>query len=371
MGDKSIWKILAILILFAMVGSCAAMPSAGDISESDRNSSSATIYVLEDAGYNVGIASATIIDHGMSRTNPFSLDIEKDFQLNRTTQFYTTDFRVIFWYEAIVNPEDTFIERWYDPDGNLYDESSDAIPSNVVPSSRWLHARKIPLEANLGEWHIDLYHNGELEFTEHFTISRGPPDLVITDIWWSGCTIFYKIKNQGEANAGASYTSLSVDEVFIVSEYVAPLGAGAERTENFTYNWTFTPPEDKIEVCADYQKDVTEINETNNCKSKACTYIRLVIYVPDDYATIQAAVNAASPGDTIVVRDGTYIENIEVDKSLTIQSENGSDSTIVQAKDPDDDVFEITADYVNISGFTVEGGEGRNISKQCRSLQHF
>ena len=28
------------------------------------------------------------------------------------------------------------------------------------------------------------------------------------------------------------------------------------------------------------------------------------IYVPDGYSTIQAAVNAASPGDTIIVRDG-------------------------------------------------------------------
>ena len=28
------------------------------------------------------------------------------------------------------------------------------------------------------------------------------------------------------------------------------------------------------------------------------------IYVPDDYSTIQAAVNAASPDDTIIVRDG-------------------------------------------------------------------
>ncbi len=78
------------------------------------------------------------------------------------------------------------------------------------------------------------------------------------------------------------------------------------------------------------------------------------IYVPDDYSTILAAVKAASPGDTITVRDGTYIENIEVDKSLTIRSENGPDSTIVQAEDLDDDVFVVTTDYVKISGFTVE-----------------
>jgi parallel beta-helix repeat protein len=78
-------------------------------------------------------------------------------------------------------------------------------------------------------------------------------------------------------------------------------------------------------------------------------------YVPDDYPTIQAAVNAASAGDTIIVRDGTYNENVKGNKRLTIQSENGADSTIVQAANSTDYVFEVTADYVNISGFTVEG----------------
>jgi pectin methylesterase-like acyl-CoA thioesterase len=55
------------------------------------------------------------------------------------------------------------------------------------------------------------------------------------------------------------------------------------------------------------------------------------IYVPDNYPTIQAAVDAASPGDTIIVRDGTYIENVDVTKSLVIRSENGADLAIVQA----------------------------------------
>jgi parallel beta-helix repeat protein len=82
-------------------------------------------------------------------------------------------------------------------------------------------------------------------------------------------------------------------------------------------------------------------------------------YVPDDYPTIQAAVNVASAGDTIIVRDGTYNENVKVNKRLTIQSENGANCTIVQAANSTDHVFEVTADYVNISGFTVEGALDR------------
>ena len=101
-----------------------------------------------------------------------------------------------------------------------------------------------------------------------FTASDPKPDLVIIDIWRAGGTIYYKIKNQGTANAGASYTSLTVEGVFKASDYVAPLEPGAERTGSFTYNWTYTPPVDNITICANYQHTVTELNEANNCKSK-------------------------------------------------------------------------------------------------------
>jgi parallel beta-helix repeat protein len=78
-----------------------------------------------------------------------------------------------------------------------------------------------------------------------------------------------------------------------------------------------------------------------------------------DFTTIQEAVDAASSGDTIIVYPGTYTENVDVNKShLAIQSQNGAGSTIVQAANSDDHVFEVTADYVNIGGFTVEGATG-------------
>ena len=34
------------------------------------------------------------------------------------------------------------------------------------------------------------------------------------------------------------------------------------------------------------------------------------IYVPEDYSKIQWAVDNATAGDTIIVRDGTYTENV-------------------------------------------------------------
>ena len=83
-------------------------------------------------------------------------------------------------------------------------------------------------------------------------------------------------------------------------------------------------------------------------------YGSTIIYVPDDYAKIRDAVNTANVGDAIIVRDGTYVENVNVDRHLTIRSENGSANCIVQAANPYDPVFEVTADYVNIGGFTVQ-----------------
>ena len=72
------------------------------------------------------------------------------------------------------------------------------------------------------------------------------------------------------------------------------------------------------------------------------------IYVPDDYKSIQQAIDNTNDGDTIIVRDGIYKENVKIDKSVTLKSENGSANCIVQAA-------EITADNVTVSGFTIRG----------------
>ena len=69
---------------------------------------------------------------------------------------------------------------------------------------------------------------------------------------------------------------------------------------------------------------------------------------------IQDAIDGAEAGDTIYVHAGLYYENLNVDKRLTLIGD-GADVVTVRAADTSDHVFEVTADWVNISGFKVTG----------------
>jgi AbrB family looped-hinge helix DNA binding protein len=84
--------------------------------------------------------------------------------------------------------------------------------------------------------------------------------------------------------------------------------------------------------------------------------VSATIYVPDDFAKIQWAVDNVTVRSTIIVRDGTYNENVDVNKQLTIKSENGSGSTIVQAANPNDHVF-IYWDWIMLSMEMIGGGK--------------
>jgi parallel beta-helix repeat protein len=90
-----------------------------------------------------------------------------------------------------------------------------------------------------------------------------------------------------------------------------------------------------------------------------------------DHTTIQAAVNAASAGDTVYVYNGSYTENVDIATAhLTIEGE-GSDVVTVTAASSADHVFYVQADYVNISGFNVTGATNSNKAGiYAYSVQH-
>jgi parallel beta-helix repeat protein len=80
------------------------------------------------------------------------------------------------------------------------------------------------------------------------------------------------------------------------------------------------------------------------------------IIVPDDYPTIQAAINAASVGDTVYVRDGTYQEDLDISKSITLMGESNQNTMIeVYPTSSGGRGISITADNVILENFNILG----------------
>jgi parallel beta-helix repeat protein len=74
------------------------------------------------------------------------------------------------------------------------------------------------------------------------------------------------------------------------------------------------------------------------------------------YKTIQQAVDAAKPGDTVLVAAGTYAENVVVNKPLTIAAADRSALPTVKAANSGQDVFLLTSSGVYIDGLALVGG---------------
>jgi len=88
------------------------------------------------------------------------------------------------------------------------------------------------------------------------------------------------------------------------------------------------------------------------------------IHIPADKPTIQAGIDAAVNGDTVLVAPGSYVENIDfLGKAITVKSTDGAEETIIDGGSPSNpDIGSVIifssgegADSV-LEGFTISGG---------------
>jgi len=90
-------------------------------------------------------------------------------------------------------------------------------------------------------------------------------------------------------------------------------------------------------------------------------------YVPGDFLTIQEAIDASDPGDTVLVVPGTYHEHLSISKSnLTLLGESPL-TTVIDGNQTSSVVF-LNAKNVTLKGFKIQNGIfGINMvqSKNC------
>jgi parallel beta-helix repeat protein len=165
-------------------------------------------------------------------------------------------------------------------------------------------------------------------------------------------------------------------------DLVTLYGAGSKDPDGapltFTWEFSFKPAGSRATL-----SDPTGINPTFVVDAQGCYAVKLIVNdgkissqphtvyistrhsvpdkkrrVPADYPTIQAAVDAADPGDEVIVEKGVYQENIVIDKNVNVI---GIDWPTIDGGAKDGDVNTIMIPYLGdmagkIEGFIITGG---------------
>ena len=164
------------------------------------------------------------------------------------------------------------------------------------------------------------------------------------------------VRNDGDEDATNVDVSYEKDGTLQYFQTIANIPPGSRSSLNFSFSESNIG---EYELTYTGSDDGEEFGE----KSINITVIGPTHYVDDDapeggdgskerpYNEVQEAIDNALPGDTIRVFEGTYFENVQIDKTLSVIG-NGSSNTTIDGE-VDGVVVTISSDRVNLSGFSV------------------
>ena len=182
-----------------------------------------------------------------------------------------------------------------------------------------------------------------------------------------------------------SDTYIEVNQAVVFSAYVS-----GTNTSGLSYSWDFdgdgTPDLEGVglavvtntfSACDIYSVSLTVSNAigevTTHVKEYFITVHSSVLHVSPDGShiwpyvnwrtaatNIQAAIDAASAGDSVLVSNGTYVisSSIVISNAITVRSINGPDSTIIDGNDSVRCVSITGASHGIVHGFTLTRGYG-------------
>jgi len=152
---------------------------------------------------------------------------------------------------------------------------------------------------------------GALETTRELTITEAPlPDLIVTDLWQDGGSIWYQIANVGAAPAAADHVSLlTVDGVRRSESGIkVDLAPGETLNRSFPFAYACSDNDDTVRVDVDAGERIIEEDEGNNTREESwlCDQVPPVISdVQFDVSTEEATIGwlarsstARLPGST-------------------------------------------------------------------------
>lgn len=155
---------------------------------------------------------------------------------------------------------------------------------------------------------------------------------------------------------------LRLNDTLVDYDQVSVMESGAICV--FNTSWTSSVP-------VTYKMDsviVQVSGETRTSNNIATTMLTVrcptVLYVPQNYTTIQSAIDASCPDDVIQVSNGTYYENLLVHKPRIAIIGQDNDTTVVDGNNTGGAIITISEDEVTISGFTIQNA-GYGISDYC------